>query len=800
MAKTEGKNGGHGTPRLAIRRGGVDVARLMLGTMENGKLDVKVSFLSHPFVVYTYPLLHINPDILVPEASEGKNITYHHGSDGKDVVIHLKNELAGEGEPRYKSLPLHRILPPSTDTVVPLPLLKLELPQVLESQGPKSQKQKKRPGKQVVDIDADCDVVEIFMTSREWSINDMQSMLPDLMGVMLSTPFEAWASNVITVNQSKVAAIPHGEGKCRLIGVKFDNVDLVVLQYPQPFMPAPEVIRATFIENELAEPIMLHMQTSLTKDGNHCLTRCPKLDDILMPDFMRAINLKCQDVWARALRFGSVTSQKYELFTHRINQKRLDLVQSIRTREGELESAIIEVQKSFDSVAGDEDIRSAEDSFSRHMVLAQKTGALPAVIHSTRLSCESLGIDETYAFLTIGDLDVHNDIGRLCDLVGIPAMTTAMRTEGRPFEDGLAGLRTRLQLMGYRCSVTTTFALLEPESPGGRPVAVPLYEREELSGQYRNLPGNEKKELRGMVEDDLRAALSRPEGNLSLGAGLYVLDITPFRKADGNVSHRTRVAGQIGEESWDIVSRPVNSFIAAYKGVRYAYLELNRWWGDFLTQCSKENVALMVREGRSNDVILNGAETAVVRLGVTFGRLLAPIAGFLQTEVDPEKLGEIPNADLRQARCFAFFYQLTMYALNSDGVFGGVMGDIGAGVWLGCDKRRMQAWDGWSEGNLKFLESIAENHFDLEQVAVDACRFASALYDWALYTRSDELTSVCARYGGVRDEYGIKGDMVVFRVHEDVPSGDVIFADRIDLKYLRQAINDFEVVRQCLIP
>lgn len=70
--------------------------------MEDGELDVKVAFLGNPFEVYTYPLLHVNPDILAPEASEGKNITYHHGGGGKDVVIHLKNDLAGEGEPRYK--------------------------------------------------------------------------------------------------------------------------------------------------------------------------------------------------------------------------------------------------------------------------------------------------------------------------------------------------------------------------------------------------------------------------------------------------------------------------------------------------------------------------------------------------------------------------------------------------------------------------------------------------------------------------------------------------------------------------
>lgn len=626
MAGAEGKNGGHGTPRLAIRRGGVDVARLMLGAMEDGKLDVKVVLLGNPFEVYTYPLLHVNPDILVPEASEGKNITYHHGGNGKDVVIHLKNDSAGEGEPRYKDLPLHRILPPSTDSLVPLPLLKLELPRTLGPQGSKPRKRKNRPGKRTVDIDADCDVVEIFMTSREWCIGDMRTMLPDLMGVLLTTPFEAWASNDITVNQSKAAVVPHGDGKSRLIAVKFDQVDLVVLQYPQPFMPTPNVIRATFIENELAEPIMLHMQNFFTQDGCHCLTRCSKLDDILMPDYMRARNLKHQDVWVRALRFGTVAGRQYDLLTRRVDRGRLDLVLSIRARDAELESAIARARESVERAAGDEAIGAAEGSFGRHAALARKIGALPAFIHSTRLSNESLGVDEDYAFLTIGgDIDVHFDIGRLCDLAGVPVKEMAMRTEGRPFEDGLAGLRTHLKLMGYRCSATTTSVLIEPKEPGGLPVAVPFYKADELSGQYRSLPEDEREKLRETVGGDLRAYLTHLDAGFPLEAGLYVLEITASEEVDGKVRHKTRVAGRIDEALWDEVSRPIHSFINAYRDIRRAFLELDRSYGEFVAKCAKENIERMALERRDGDVVLADAESAVVRLGMVFGRLLGPM-------------------------------------------------------------------------------------------------------------------------------------------------------------------------------
>ena len=800
MADAKGKNGGRGTPRLAIRRDGIDVARLMLGTMEDSKLDVKVAFLGNPFVVYTYPLLHVNPDILVPEASEGKNITYHHGGGGKDVVIHLKNDSAGEGEPRYKDLPLRRILPPSADSLVPLPLLKLEFPRTLGSQGPKLRKRKNKPGKRTVDIDADCDVVEIFMTSREWGIGDMRAMFPDLVGLLLTTPFEAWASNDIVVNQSKAAVIPHGEGGSRLIEIKFDNVNLVVLQYPQPFMPLPDVIRATFIENELAEPIMLHMQSFFTQDGCHFMTRCSKLNDILMPDYMRVHNLKNQDAWVRALRLGTVARQQYDLLARRIDRGRLDLVLSIRARAAEIESAIASAQESVRRLAGDGAIGAAEDSFGRHVVFAREIGALPAFVHLTRLSNESVGVDEDYAFLTVGgDIDVHFDIARLCALAGVPAKATAMRTEGRPFEDGLAGLRTHLKLMGYRCSATATFVLLESEGSGGLPIAVPLYEAEGLSGRYRSLVEDERKKLRDTVGGDLRSYLAHLDTGFPLEAGLYVLEIMSSEEVDGKVCHKTRVAGRIDEVLWSEVSRPVHSFINAYRDIRRSFFELDRSYGEFVARCAKENVERMFLERGITDAVLADAESAAVRLGVVFGRLLGPVASFLQAKVDPEDLVEIPGVDPGRARCFAFLCQLAMCALNSRGVFSGVKGSIGVGEWLWCDKRRMLAWDGWSEGNLGFLESVSGDHVDLEHIADDAYSFAVDLHDRVLSAKLDEFVSVCTAYCDVRDKYRVKGDMVIFRVHENAAMDDAIFADHIDLALIQEAFDDFEAAQRRLM-
>lgn len=110
----------------------------------------------------------------------------------------------------------------------------------------------------------------------------------------------------------------------------------------------------------------------------------------------------------------------------------------------------------------------------------------------------------------------------------------------------------------------------------------------------------------------------------------------------------------------------------------------------------------------------------------------------------------------------------------------------------------MLAWDGWSEGNRGFLESITGDHVDLERIAADAYSFAADFHDRVLSAKPGELVSICAAYCDVRDKYGIRGDMVVFRVHESAAMDDAIFADHIDLRYLQEVIDGFEAAQRRL--
>ena len=228
---------GKGTQRLAISRGGIDIARLMPGAMDGNRLDVKLSLLGHEFEVYTYPLLAINPDVLIPNATQGKDITYHHGSDGRDIVIHIKNEAAEAGDPKYVNLPITRIAPPSTDTLVPLPLMKLEVPKKI-GDAQRKKRQRKRPGKQVFEMDEECDVVEVFMTARDWGLKEMDALFPALPDLMMTMPFETWSSNCGFVNQSKRAVIPHGEPKARMRSYAFGAICLLVLCILRPSLNA----------------------------------------------------------------------------------------------------------------------------------------------------------------------------------------------------------------------------------------------------------------------------------------------------------------------------------------------------------------------------------------------------------------------------------------------------------------------------------------------------------------------------------------------------------------------------------
>lgn len=793
MAK-EGQNGGKGTRRLAIRKKGIDIARLIPGNMDGDRLDVKIIFPSHEFEVYTYRLLHVNPDVLIPEASEGKNITYHLGADGKDVVINVKNASAADGERRYKDLPLTEIVPPSRDTIVPLPLLKIEIPNGFD-EGVKPSKHKKKPGKIEFDMEPECDVVEVFMTSHEWDFNKMEKMLPDLMGLLTSTPFETWSSNKITVNQSKVAVIPHGEPRDRMAIVNFGAIDFVLLQYPQPTMPLPQVLRATFVENALAEPIMLHMKTMLTRDRQNFLIGCASEKDICMPDFVRANNPRYQDVWVRALRTGTVSYVQYKALTHRVDRGRVELLKALRKRESELDRDVAEVARTVKAKLADGRSVPGGDSFSRHRTFAESLGRLPTVIHSTRIVSEAAGIDEVYSFLTIGDdIDVHLDIARLCDLASAPLKEMVVPTEGRPFEDGLAGMRTALKLMGFRCLPTETAILLPSGGSGGEgSVVVPLYVQMGIVEGYRNLRQDQKDSLRAIVGQELSDFLAALDSGLPFQAGLHVMDVTPNGELGGHAQYRSERRGMLEENRWAKLASSAYSFTNSYRDFKSNVGPLSVSFREYMERCSKASVAKMIGDGKDNDTIVAEANRAALQLATGIRRLPASVASFMQVAIDSEGFPDLQGVTPQQRLSLHFLSDLALYCVNSDGLFSGVTGTMGIGEWLWCSREKMLRWDGWGEDCRHYLEGLAGQYVDLEPIVDEAGRAVLDIRDAAMLSRAGELIGVCEAYGALKEEYGVKGDLFVFRIPEGATTENAVLAEYIDVQHLALAVDDLRV-------
>lgn len=788
----KGKNGGRGTRRLAIQKNGVDIARVIPGKMDDGKLDIKVTFLQHEFEVYAYQLLHINPFIMVPDESEGKNITYHHGVDGKDPVIHVKSENVPVEGPRYVNLPLAKIVPPSKDTLVPLPLFKLEVPDSIAS-GAKRRKGKKRPGKVVFDMGGNCDVVEVYMTSHENNFQKMLRTFPDLLTVLMTASFEAWSSNSASVNESKVAAIPHGGPVNCISVVDVGDIDLVLIRYPQPFMPRSSAIRATFLENALAESIMLNSQLVVTRDGSHCMTKCAGLDDIRMPDFLRVGNSRCNDIWVRAMRGGSLALDVYRAFTHRVDDGRLELLRAIQERDSDLSQRVAGLNELLNALSNDARLADAADSAARHVALAEMLSSVPALIHSTRITSEVLGVDEIYSFLTVGDdVDVHFDIARLCDLAGVPLKDRACRTEGRPFGDGLAGLRTQMGLLGFRCSATETSILL-PGAGGDPPLVVPLYAGSGVVGTYLDMQREQKDALKSVVGDDLEFFLQSLEG-LSIEPGLYVMEVGDSVQMGDKRQFPSKSKGRIDEERWNALVSSSRSYTRAYRNLKSALVAVDESSNEFRNSCTSDAVTRAYRSGVGRDAIVGRAEAFVVALSGSIRRFRAPAASFIGC---PGEWGDICTylgVDESLVQVLAFMSDLALYALNTKGVFSGIEGAKGAGEYLFSGKAPMVQWDWWSDDAHRFLDGVQGQHVDVVSIADDAVKAIHGLWDCAMASRAEELFSVSMNYVEMKRDFGVQGDLLVMHITPGATGANGVWADSVDFNALSDALGDVKEI------
>lgn len=735
--------------RLAIKRDGIDLVRLIPGRMDNGKLDLKIVFPDREFEIYTYPLLRVNPDVYIVPESLDKSITYHHGEHGKDVVVHIKKEHCADGENRYTSLPLDRIMPPNSGSLVPFPLLKIELPRTIESITPK--KRKKRKGKTEFDMDSTCNCLEVFMTPGETPLSVMESKLPWISNVLLVLPFECWSSMSMRLGESKRAAIPHKEPRVCFAEIALGCVNLLILQYPEPTMPLPEKrMRVTFLENELAEAIMLHAQCVQMPHADSVLTGLPDIDQIRFPDFMQIGKKRCHGLWLDGIRRGTVSQLDYYLLHQRVDQGRIELVKTVVAHRKGHERALADMEDTLNVLKQELDQalpKATSHNITRQLWLARRLHLFPTLLHVTKIANESIGVFEDYAFLTVADdIDVHCDIDRLCELSNSSKRPMAISTEGRPFSEGLGGLRTLLRISGYVCFDTATYLLSEQddlESEQYEPEL--LYTSPDLASLYRGADEERKRKLISEVDRESSEFLTALDSGVSHESGWFIWDIKRdepvLENAPARVSHRD--CGRIGEDEWRALVEKIGGIVRPYSAIRHAHSMLQKEMSTLERTCGQKRINELQDNALQEELLLE-ANSGVFHYAATYASFMSVIEQWIPDQTEyRDVLGLVAERFGLNVVLRDFWKDMHVYTLNDPSPFDGIAGAVGAGYWLRCSKARLirNGKQSWSEGSRAFLESIVGDH-------VDVIASAHALIELA----NMELKLICLAHVGEVDQ------------------------------------------------
>lgn len=244
-------------PSIAVVVNNQDICRLILKKPVDGKYELKISFLKNEFDVNAHRLFSNRPIHWEVDEPERLDISYHKGENNKPLTIHLKKRTPLEGELQYQSLPLKRIQAPNINQLFPIPLLKIEVPTLKESI-----KYKPKGYHKLLELN-DCNVIEFYMVSAAFDFDDYVNKYPDIHFAQFTLSMEIFATNtVISDYQKGVNFIPKGEPAQRATAIPYlEDVKIFAIHYPDPHIDERlNRINVTFIENELAEEILLMLK------------------------------------------------------------------------------------------------------------------------------------------------------------------------------------------------------------------------------------------------------------------------------------------------------------------------------------------------------------------------------------------------------------------------------------------------------------------------------------------------------------------------------------------------------------
>lgn len=232
----------------------------------NRKYDIKFEFLGNPFRAIIYKLFNNTPETIDVSNDTHKSISYHSGSNNRQVVIHIKDD--DNKEKKYTTLPLHQIVAPSAASRVPLPIFKMEIPPFVISNAKKYNKKRYH---HVLNAD-DCNTFEFYIAPEDFKSEYYFGTLDSyILTPQFVLPFEYFATNTVISNSPKYKYFISESERLAMTG--FGNINgmkLFVVSYYNPELNSDKT-GVTFIENKFSNEILFNTLYRKPLYDNSCI-------------------------------------------------------------------------------------------------------------------------------------------------------------------------------------------------------------------------------------------------------------------------------------------------------------------------------------------------------------------------------------------------------------------------------------------------------------------------------------------------------------------------------------------------
>ena len=256
------------TTRLVLTKKNKSIAKVIFVQKEDA-FDIKLCIPCSNYYIKGYKLLNEKP--ITEEVIKDNNIeievSYHSKKGDLDPKIHFK--IINNGGVTYKAMPLTRLSSPTTDSFVPFPLFKIEIPDTCLELFEDTKASHKKEYQEHI-INNDHKVIEVYLLSKDSKALERYSPYNELLTYFLTCNFECFCTNKIDGKKTPFFFIDRDYPSIRDMEVTdMSNFRLIVKTsiFPslEKLIDKPIV---TFLENELSDAIFYH---SLIKEHGHAV-------------------------------------------------------------------------------------------------------------------------------------------------------------------------------------------------------------------------------------------------------------------------------------------------------------------------------------------------------------------------------------------------------------------------------------------------------------------------------------------------------------------------------------------------